>query len=254
MASSQRRRSSSQSQSHSQSDAIRAMAQAADAANLWLIIAGLYWLILVMGMHLPGESIPDAFRPGDSDGAVHTLAYMVFGFLLCGTFDALHRRRYPAANTPVLIYVFIFLACVTYGYIDEETQPLTGRTADAADWESDVLGSLIGCCLHLAMKIFLTSDPVAFGIAGERSHRRRRHRSRSRSRRSSGDGSETGAEGNVEQSSEGRSKSSSKRRRSEAREGDEHGNRRRRRRHRHRSESPDVSPEEPREGTDPGSA
>lgn len=244
MASSHRRRR----HRSSHSNAIRATAQAADAANIWLIIAGMYWLVLLMAMHLPGEAIPEGFRPGESDGVVHTLAYMVFGFLLCGTFDALHRRRYPTANTPVLIYVFIFLACITYGYIDEETQPLTGRTADAADWEADVLGALIGCCLHLAMKIFLTSDPVAFGIAGESTHLRRRHRSRSRSRRSSSDGSDRKSEGIAEQSSDDVSKSSSKRRKSESRDGDEHGNRRRRRRHRYRSESPD----EPRDGTDPG--
>jgi len=185
-----RRRRSSSSGSQSRHATTAARAQPMDAGNLWLVVAGAYWVMMVLAMHLPGHSIPPELRPdGGTDGVLHCLAYTGFSFLVCRAFDALHRRRYPALNPPMLVYFFIFLACITYGYIDEETQPLTGRTADLADWEADVLGSLFGVCLHLFMNIFLGSDPAQMVLDRmRRRHRRsRRHRSHRHSSRSAGE-------------------------------------------------------------------
>lgn len=199
-----------------------------DAANLWLVVAGVYWAMMVVAMHLPGHAIPPELRPdGGTDGVLHCLAYTGFSFLVCRAFDALHHRRYPALNPPMLVYFFIFLACITYGYIDEETQPLTGRTADPADWEADVLGSLFGVCLHLFMNIFLGSDPAQMVLDRMRRRHRssRRHRSHRRSSRSAGE-SKSGGQETIEE--HGSSSGESEKRRS----------RRRRRSHR-RGAAPD---------------
>ncbi|MCE9607646.1 MAG: VanZ family protein [Planctomycetia bacterium] len=169
-----------------------------------------------MAMHLPGDTIPRELRPEPgTDGTVHSIAYAGFAFLLCRTFDAWHRRKYPTVNPPLLFYVFIFISCITYAYIDEETQPLTGRSADPADWQADVFGAAFGCCCDLFLTIFLGRTPQ-----GLKKRRRRRHRHRHRTRSESG----------------------------------EHRHRRRRRSNSRPSELPEVRPEEPNEGLDPGLA
>jgi VanZ family protein len=181
-----RRRRSSQSRSHAtaRDPFATARSQPLDAAGLWLVLAGIYWLMLLMAMHFPGHSIPPELRPEEgSDGVFHCLAYLLFSFLICRAFDGMHRRRYPNVNPPVLIYLFIFLACITYGYVDEETQPWTGRTADPADWEADVLGSLLGVCAHLFVSVFFTADPAQLVLDRfRRRHRRHSHRRRSKHR------------------------------------------------------------------------
>lgn len=217
-----------------------------DSANLWLVIAGVYWALLVVAMHMPGHAIPPELRPGErSDGTIHCLAYMVFAFLLCRAFDALHRRRYPAVNPPMLVYLFIFLVCVAYGFVDEETQPWTGRTADPEDWEADVLGSFIGCCLHLFVNVFLERDPAQVMLDRMRRRRRRSRRHRSH-RRSSGSGEEhRSGEG---PGGEGRGDDESRHRDAEDRHGrgeyghasdDGHRRRRRRSRREHRDDRDD---------------
>lgn len=181
-----RRRSSSQSRSHApaRDPSVSSHPQPIDAAGLWLVLAGIYWLLLVMAMHFPGHAIPPELRPEEgSDGLFHCLAYLMFSFLICRAFDAFHRRKYPTVNPPALIYLFIFLACITYGYVDEETQPWTGRTSDSADWESDVLGSLLGVCAHLFVSVFFTADPAQLVLDRfRRRHRRHSHRRRSKHR------------------------------------------------------------------------
>lgn len=183
-----RRRRSSQSREHSRSrdSSASSRSKPIDVAGLWLVLAGIYWFLLLMAMHFPGSAIPPELRPEEgSDGAFHCVAYLVFAFLICRAFDALHRRKYPAVNPPVLIYLFIFLVCITYGYVDEETQPWTGRTADSADWEADVLGSLLGVCTHLFVSVFFTADPAQLVL--DRMRRSRRHGRSSRRHRSSRD-------------------------------------------------------------------
>lgn len=186
-----RRRHSSQSRTHSRShdshdSSAASRSKPVDAAGLWLVVAGVYWVLLLMAMHFPGNAIPPELRPDEgSDGLFHCIAYLMFAFFICRAFDAMHRRKYPTVNPPVLIYLFIFLACITYGYVDEETQPLTGRTADSADWEADVLGALLGVCAHLFVSVFFTADPAQLML--DRLRRRRRHGRSSRRHRSSRD-------------------------------------------------------------------
>lgn len=189
-------RSSSQSRSHAHRSSNSSQVQPVDAATVWLLVAGIYWLLLLMAMHFPGSAIPEELRPSrGNDGAFHCGAYAVFALLICRAFDALHRRRYPTVNPPVLVYLFIFLACITYGYVDEETQPFTGRTSDSADWEADVLGSLLGVCGHLFLTVFFTGDP-AQAVADRINHRRRHRRHRSHRHRSSRPaGGEHGSDG-----------------------------------------------------------
>lgn len=191
MPSPHRRRRRRSSHSRSYLDPATTQSQPVDTAGLWLSIAGIYWVMFVLAMHAPSYAIPPELRPSEgADGVLHCLAYFGFAFLVCRAFDAMHRRRYPAVNPPVLIYLFVFFACITYGYIDEETQPLTGRTADSADWEADVLGSLFGVCTHLFLSVFFTSDPAQAWVQRmelRRRRHRRSHRHRSGSGSSSGD-------------------------------------------------------------------
>lgn len=198
-----------------------------DTAALWLPLAGIYWVMLVMAMHFPGQAIPEELRPtGDSDGLFHCVAYFGFAFVICRAFEALHRRRYPTVNPPMLVYLFIFLLCVTYGYIDEETQPWTGRTNEAGDLEADALGSLFGVCAHLFVTVFFTTDPAQLVLERWQRRRRKRHRSRRHRSRRHGSGHHSSRDASASDHEDKRL--------------DEHGHRHRRRR---RSRSADTHDE-----------
>jgi len=213
-------RSRSHSHSHSRRSSSSSRTPPIDLATLWLSVAGIYWLMLVMAMHFPGHAIPPELRPAaGSDGLFHCAAYTIFAFLICRAFDALHRRKYPTVNPPALIYFFIFLLCITYGYVDEETQPWTGRTSDSGDWEANVLGSLFGVCAHLFVSVFFTADPAQLVV--DRINRRRRHRRHSHRHRSghrdghahSSDDSQSSEKGHAGDSDEERSRGEGRRRR-----------------------------------------
>ena len=143
------------------------------AADVWLFVTVCYGLLLFVLTHLSPDSIPEflRFAPGN-DVYAHGVAYFFLAALVCRTFDAQYRRSSRGMRAPVFAYALVFCGCALFGIIDEETQPLAGRTADAADWEADLFGAAFGVCAHLVIEIFLVDDA--------RPIRRRRRRRRSR--------------------------------------------------------------------------
>lgn len=184
------RRSTRSSNSHSQSVAADRELFGASDTFAWAMATGIYWLFLLFVMHSPSAFLPGDFvLTGDTDHWLHGLAYYGFAFLLCRTAENWCTARSSGRNPPLWIYAAVFLGCVVYGYIDEQTQPLTGRTREAADWEADILGALAGVCTCLILQIFFVFESHAPSYyaaqyeIGERKRRRRRRKHRHHGRR-----------------------------------------------------------------------
>lgn len=158
---------------------------------VWAMATAIYWLFLLFVMHSPSAFLPgDVVLTGDSDHWLHGIAYFGFALLLCRTAETWWMERLPGRNPPLWIYAVVFLGCVVYGYFDEQTQPLTGRTRETADWEADILGSLAGVCVCLVLQIFFVVEShspshyaAQYGLGEQkRKLRRRRHRDHHRRR------------------------------------------------------------------------
>ncbi|MBA4020001.1 MAG: hypothetical protein C0483_22780 [Pirellula sp.] len=156
----------------------------------WAMATGIYWLFLLFFMHSPSDFLPgDILLTGDTDLWLHGFAYFGFALLLCRTAEAWSMERSSGRNPPLSVYAAVFLGCVAYGYLDEQTQPLTGRTRETADWEADVLGALAGVLVCLVLQIFFvveTHSPAYYAAQyalGEQKRRRRRRRHRDHQRR-----------------------------------------------------------------------
>ncbi|MGC3965933.1 MAG: VanZ family protein [Pirellulales bacterium] len=191
---SHRRRRSRRRSSRKQSNVDYRNLKPVGGFETWLVITVGYWLLLLFLMHAPGSTLPTEWMPEDvNDRWLHAAAFFGFGFLISRTLEQWCLRERPKENPPIVIYGAAFAVCVVYGYFDEATQPWTGRTNDAADWEADVIGAVVGVCLALCLQIFFVagSTPTA-GLAeraGRRGHRRRhrsKHRSDERRHRSTG--------------------------------------------------------------------
>lgn len=109
--------------------------------------AGVYWLVLLLIMHVPlkrEQKYLDATF-ADADKLTHVGAYGLFASLLCWAFDE-RRQFYPGARPRTrivgLLGVIAFLS--VYGIIDERTQPWTGRDCNLPDYVADVLGATLG--------------------------------------------------------------------------------------------------------------
>lgn len=97
----------------------------------------IYWVVLVLLEHISMPGI--VYRAGLSDKWLHFLAYMNLAFLLW--FSLLPQTRADWLKPAVWL---LLLGMVTFGGIDELTQPYTGRTCDFYDFLSDALGALGG--------------------------------------------------------------------------------------------------------------
>lgn len=167
----------------------------------WAVATGIYWLFLLFVMHSPSAFLPGDFvLTGDFDHWLHGIAYFGFAFLLCRTAEAWWTEPPSARNPPLWVYAAMFFGCVVYGYFDEQTQPLTGRTREASDWEADILGALAGVVTCLVIQIFFvvesrgpSYDAVSYEHGDRKRRRRRRrhrhHRRRRHSHRDEGPGS-----------------------------------------------------------------
>lgn len=104
------------------------------------LVTGVYWLAMAVATHLPPQPGP----PGRVDDKLkHFAGYAVLAALLT------QCRRRGAARQRFAVAVAIAAA---YGAIDEITQPLAGRTADAMDWVADVAGALCGAAGALMLE------------------------------------------------------------------------------------------------------
>lgn len=190
--SSSRKSRSRRASSNTRSRSVVADREPIGAGNTlaWAVATGIYWLFLLFFMHSPSAFLPGDFvLTGDMDHWLHGIAYFGFAFLLCRTVEAWWKEQPSRRDPPLWIYAAVFIGCVVYGYFDEQTQPLTGRTREAADWEADILGALAGVCACLVFQIFFvfeTHDPSYYAAryeTGEQKHRRRRRRHRHHRRR-----------------------------------------------------------------------
>lgn len=127
-------------------------------ARIAVAAAGLYWLLLLVIMHMPLERETERLprTPKHTDKVVHVAAYGIFAALLCWAAD--ERRRLGAASAqrrspsmPLTIPVGVLLVLAVYGVVDEWTQPWTGRDGNVSDYVGDVIGSALGAAFYVLL-------------------------------------------------------------------------------------------------------
>lgn len=101
-----------------------------------------YGLILLLATHAPADDVQFLVRVADyglldPDKLLHMAAYGVLGLLAALAYG--DRWRIPSTAA-----VTLFALLAVWGAVDEVTQPLFGRLADASDWVCDLVGSAIG--------------------------------------------------------------------------------------------------------------
>jgi VanZ family protein len=95
-----------------------------------------YSLTLVWATHYPKPE--DLLGPNPPpDKALHFIAYGLLGLLTAATLAA---SRHWSRRNAIILAVALALAAV----VDESTQPLFGRAAEALDWVFDVVGIVAG--------------------------------------------------------------------------------------------------------------
>jgi VanZ family protein len=112
-----------------------------------LVVAaiGLYWLLLFVLTHLPGDP-----RPEPPEGVIphldklaHSAAFAGLAFLAC-----VGASTFRPVTPQVLGSVAAALAL--YAAVDEQTQGwVPFRVPDFRDWVADMLGMLVGLCAFL---------------------------------------------------------------------------------------------------------
>lgn len=117
------------------------------SSRRWLVLAaiGIYWLILFVLTHLPGDPrpVPPGMRILPLDKIAHAAAFAGLAFLACVA---------VAAFRPLAPLVLLGIVAVLAGYaaIDELTQDwVPFREPDYRDWVADMLGMVAGICTFL---------------------------------------------------------------------------------------------------------
>lgn len=111
----------------------------------------LYWLVLMIGTHLPSTSLPRMYF---GDKVLHLGAYAGLAFLLSWAIPT--RNGQPAAHLPLT-----FGICVAYGAIDELSQLFVpGRCCCILDMTADVVGAGIGLVTYLLCRQLLFRFPL----------------------------------------------------------------------------------------------
>lgn len=109
-----------------------------------------YWIVMTILMHMP--LTPRLKKPGPGLPADKTVHFVLYGGLATALIlTAEQRARVRPATFPksrLVRYGLVFVFCTVHGYLEELTQPLTGRTYDLSDFVADCLGAsvaLVGC-------------------------------------------------------------------------------------------------------------
>src|SRR6266496_1561512 len=101
------------------------------------VIAGLYWLAMFVGTHIPIRTTPTG-NPNSLDKVAHSTAFAMLAALLCGV-GAVCRV------TSWRLFAGVLGVIALYGMLDEATQALVrGREPDFFDWLADVVGAAAG--------------------------------------------------------------------------------------------------------------
>ena len=128
-----------------------AFVASADGAGLrgWLTAACFwsYLALLTVATHVPHVdssyfATVDRVSPLQADKTLHLVAYGILGVLAGAAFA-------KGLTGAALIRLFVALAC--WGFVDESTQPLFGRSADVWDWCYDVTGLAVGLACAVAV-------------------------------------------------------------------------------------------------------
>ncbi len=115
-------------------------------ARLVTVALAVYWILLILGTHLPGTSAGEVRLP---DKWLHFTAYAGLAFLLATTATVYRRPRWST-------YAWMAAVLLIFAAIDEASQGLIpGRHADLADWFADARGIAVGLVLHrIALAIY----------------------------------------------------------------------------------------------------
>jgi VanZ family protein len=108
----------------------------------WLVwsLTAAYAICLLIMTHLPPARVP---RVRVTDEVLHFVTYVILAMLLLWSLRYVRSMRASG--------VWVILAVMIFGAIDEITQPLVGRTASVNDWLSDAAGAVTGVAVVLAM-------------------------------------------------------------------------------------------------------
>ncbi|MDZ4782889.1 MAG: VanZ family protein [Planctomycetia bacterium] len=110
-------------------------------ARLAFALLALFLPLQILAMHWPLPKMPlGAWRIWDK--APHFIVYTVFASLLVWYVVA-QRRVLGKSNARGLARSFsmAFVCVASYAWLDELTQPFTGRSCDVYDWLADILGA-----------------------------------------------------------------------------------------------------------------
>jgi VanZ family protein len=105
------------------------------------VVAGLYWLAMFAGTHIPVGTTPKG-DPYSLDKLQHIGAFAVLAVLLCslGTAFGFKLRS---------LCIGTFLLIALYGMLDEATQALVShRKPDVFDWLADMAGAAVGIAAY----------------------------------------------------------------------------------------------------------
>jgi VanZ family protein len=128
--------------------------QPSRSLTLWGVSLVCYWLLMLLAFHIPiSKRLEDEARlPPNSDKKIHLLLYGGFGLLLSGTLDTYGRRR--GRVLPVVAQAaLMMIAATVYGYVDEVTQPFTGRRYDLKDFYADIIGAAAGIAAYHLLRV-----------------------------------------------------------------------------------------------------
>lgn len=122
--------------------------------QLLAVVTFCYWLAHTLLLHMP---IPQSLQepsPGlPNDKTVHVILYAGFATALFLTFEQRARVRPTSKPRTRIARAGLLLAfCLAHGYLEEFTQPLSGRTYDPSDFAADCIGTSValGVCLLVA--------------------------------------------------------------------------------------------------------
>jgi VanZ family protein len=125
----------------------RASRRAFSLAKLATILLAAYWLLLMIGTHVPASA---GGSPVIWDKLVHWAAYAGLAVLLA----LVVQSRYGLS---LRRYTVICLIAIGYGAIDELAQlPIPGRNADFHDWVADLLGVASGLILFRILSTLIS--------------------------------------------------------------------------------------------------
>jgi hypothetical protein len=123
--------------------------------TVFIVCFWAYGLILLIATHAPARDVQFIVRAADyglfdPDKLLHMAAYGVLGLLAALAYGG---RWQTMSSATVTLFVLI----AAWGAVDEVTQPLFGRLADASDWVCDLIGGGIGLAAGFAASRWLTA-------------------------------------------------------------------------------------------------